>query len=144
MLLSNHFAQEEFEHDGPMPDACVLAYRSLCENILEPIRSHVGQPLRILSGYRSPAANAAAGGVSDSQHVATSSFCAADWWVPTLDMRGIFDWVRTESGLVWDQVILEHGVHNDIIHTSWSTTPRRQALEGATANRTGYQSWDVK
>jgi zinc D-Ala-D-Ala carboxypeptidase len=144
MMLSDHFAKLEFEHDGEMPDNCVLSYRHLCEEVLEPIRSHVGQPIRILSGYRTPAANAAAGGVPDSQHVATSTTCAADWWVPTLDMRGIFDWIRLESGLVWDQLILEHGINNAIIHSSWSTTPRRQALEGATANRSGYQSWDVK
>jgi zinc D-Ala-D-Ala carboxypeptidase len=143
MLLSNHFAKLEFEKDGEMPDSCVLAYRSLCESILEPIRAHLGLPLRILSGYRSPAANAAAGGVSDSQHVATATACAADWWVPTLDMRTAFDWIRLESGLAFDQLILEHGIHNLIIHTSWSTTPRRMALEGATANRTGYITWPV-
>ena len=143
MSLSPDFSREEFEHDGPMPDEVVESYRRLCVDILEPIRSHAGQPIRILSGYRSAAINQVAGGVSDSQHVATSAYCAADWWIPTLDMRSVFDWIRTKSGLVWDQLILEHGVHNDIIHTSWSTTPRRQALEGATANRTGYQNWPV-
>lgn len=143
MLLSDHFAQQEFEHDGPMPDNCVLSYRSLCETFLEPVRAHIGGTIRILSGYRSPNANQSAGGVPNSQHVATSSYCAADWWSPTSDMRAVFDWIRLESGLVWDQLILEHGVHNDIIHSSWSTTPRRQALEGATANRTGYQNWPV-
>ena len=142
-MLSTHFAQLEFERDGEMPDSCDIPYRHLCEDILEPIRSHVGEPLRILSGYRSPSANQAAGGVSGSQHVATADYCAADWWVPTLDMRGVFNWIRLESKLPFDQLILEHGDHNDIIHTSWSTTPRRMALEGATANRTGYQSWPV-
>lgn len=126
-----------------MPDGVVPAYQQLCRNILEPIRLYYATPLRILSGYRSPGDNRAAGGVGDSQHMATAKFCAADWWVPTLGMRDIFDWVRLESGLVWDQLILEHGQHNDIVHTSWSTTPRRMALEGATANRTGYISWEV-
>ena len=144
MQLSEHFQREEFEKDGVMPEECVASYRSLCETILEPIRTHVGQPLRITSGYRTPASNIAVGGVSSSQHCATILYCAADWWVPTADMREIFDWVRLQSGLVWDQLILEHdGGTLDIIHTSWSTTPRRMALEGAVRNQTGYKSWPV-
>lgn len=145
MQLTPNFAQAEFEKDGPMPQACVASYRSLCANILEPIRLHLGQPLRITSGYRTPASNAAAGGVPISQHCATDQFCAADWWVPTADMRQVFDWVRLESGLIFDQLILEHdGGNLCIIHTSWSTTPRRMALEGQTANKSGYTAWPVK
>lgn len=127
-----------------MPDGVVGSYQKLCETILEPIRTHLGKPLRILSGYRDPKLNLVVGGVGDSQHVASPEHSAADWWEPSSDMRGVFDWVRLESGLVWDQLILEHGVHNQIIHVSWSTTPRRQALEGATAGRSSYKSWDVK
>lgn len=141
-LLTTNFAQQEFEKDGPMPDSVVLAYRALCETLLEPIRDHVRQPLRILSGYRPPAANAAAGGVSTSQHMATPDYCAADWWCPTGDMREIFDWIRSESGLVWDQLILEHGLHNDLIHISWvKTNPRHMALEGASGGRSDYKAW---
>lgn len=143
MNLTEHFTQDEFEHDAKLPEDCIGSYRNLCETILEPIRVHIAEPMRILSGYRCPDANLAAGGVRNSQHMATSEFCAADWWVPVLDMRGIFNWIRIQSGLNWDQLILEHGEHTDIIHTSWSTTPRREALEGATANRTGYTKWPV-
>jgi hypothetical protein len=144
MQLSANFQKAEFEKDGPMPDECVASYKELCETILEPIRIHIGSPLRVTSGFRPPASNAAASGVSNSQHCATDQYCAADWWVPTADMREIFDWVRLQSGLVWDQLILEHdGGTLCIIHTSWSTTPRRMALEGATANKTGYKSWPV-
>ena len=144
MQLSEHFQKEEFEKDGPMPEECVGSYRSLCESILEPIRLHIGQPLRITSGYRTPASNAVAGGVSSSQHCATDRWCAADWWEPSTNMREVFDWIRLQSGLKFDQLILEHdGGNLCIIHTSWSTTPRRMALEGATANRTGYISWPV-
>ena len=127
-----------------MPEDVVPSYQKLCESVLEPIRQHLAQPLRILSGYRNPQANQAAGGVAHSQHEATSVFCAADWWVPGESMQNVFDWIRLESGLVWDQVILEHGKLSDILHTSWAATPRRIALEGATANRTGYKAWEVK
>ena len=142
MLLSTNFARQEFEKNGEMPDSVVLAYRALCETLLEPIRDHLRQPLRILSGYRSPAANQAAGGVQHSQHEATPISCAADFWVPTTDMRELFDWIRLESGLVWDQVILEHGLKNDLIHLSWvEDNPRRMALEGDSGNRSAYKAW---
>ena len=143
MLLSKNFARQEFEKDGAMPDSVVPSYQHLCEDILEPIRQHLGQPLRITSGYRPPDANQHAGGAPHSEHMATTERCAADWWEPSSDMRAVFNWIRTTSGLLFDQVILEHGEHMDIIHTSWSTTPRRMALEGATANRTGYTTWKV-
>ena len=145
MQLTEHFTREEFEKHGAMPDDCVASYTQLCQEILEPIRVHTNNPIRITSGYRSPESNKAAGGVSNSQHCATATYCAADWWDPTADMRELFDWIRLESKLPFDQVILEHdGGTLSIIHTSWSTTPRRQALEGATANQTGYKSWEVK
>ena len=142
LALSDHFARGEFELDGPMPDAIVGIYRTLCVEILEPIRAHAGSPIEITSGYRSPQANAAAHGVSTSQHVATPNYCAADFAVAGADMRALFDWIRSASGLPFDQVILEHGAAIDVIHISYSRAyARREALEGATQNRTAYTRW---
>ena len=48
MQLSEHFAEAEFECEGtPIPPYAIPALVCLCENILEPIRSHVGEPLII-------------------------------------------------------------------------------------------------
>lgn len=146
MLLSPHFQREEFEPDGPMPEECVETYRQLCLQILEPIHARYG-PLRITSGFRPPLANAAAGGVLHSQHQATSIYCAADWYAtqPAVESRKVFDWIRLESNLPIDQVILEHGEHIDILHTSLTTAvPRHDALEGSTANRTPYTRWTFR
>ena len=42
---------------------------SLCENVLEPIRKYLGEPLRVNSGYRSQKLNKAIGGARWSQHL---------------------------------------------------------------------------
>ena len=43
--------------------------RALCENVLEPLRQHFNVPIRINSGYRSPALNKAVGGAKRSYHL---------------------------------------------------------------------------
>lgn len=142
MLLSANFEQSEFEREAPLPAECVSSYTMLCSNILEPIRAHVNQPLVITSGYRSPEGNASAHGVSNSQHIATKTYCAADFKIMAMhDLRGLFDWIRLKSGLACDQLILEHQSDGgpDVIHCSWVINlPRLQALEGSTANQSSY------
>jgi len=51
------------------PPSRVAALMSLCTHVLEPIRALLGVPLRITSGYRSSAVNAAIKGAAGSQHM---------------------------------------------------------------------------
>lgn len=148
MKLSPNFNREEFEQHGPMPEEALASYGTLCTELLEPINAKFG-PILVTAGYRDAIANKLAGGVPTSQHIATADKCAADWYIlafvtPKTAMRDVFDWIRLESSLVWDQLILEHGERTDIIHLSWSRTPRRMALEGLTANRGKYTQCAVK
>ena len=54
----------------------INALRNLCRDILEPLRSSLGNsPIIIHSGFRCPAVNKSVGGVPTSQHL---SGCAAD------------------------------------------------------------------
>lgn len=138
MNLSPNFHREEFEHDGPMPEEAVASYIALCQTVLEPIRERFGAAL-ILSGYRPPLVNREVGGVPNSQHVATADYCAADFEIPGKTMRDVFDWTRLESRLIWDQLILEHGDISDLIHASWSKSPRREALERVSRNPDKYE-----
>lgn len=48
---------------------------ALCAAVLDPIRQAIGRPVRVTSGYRSPARNAEVGGSSTSDH---PKGCAAD------------------------------------------------------------------
>jgi hypothetical protein len=144
-LLSANFQQSEFEMDAPLPLESVSPYSILCTTLLEPIRAQFNEPIHITSGYRTPEANADAHGVSNSQHMATADFCAADFQVGSdlfVDIRPVFDWIRN-SHLVWDQLVLEHDPAGDVIHLSWAKFCRREALEGATHNETAYKPWEV-
>ena len=146
IFLSPNFRQAEFEMDAPLPADCVQSYRELCLTLLEPIRRSFG-PLLITSGYRPPGANAAVHGVSNSEHIATSEYCAADFRSLTggVAAREIFDFVRNNRYLEWGQLILEHSPSGpDIVHLSWEAiAARRMALEGATNNLEPYKEWPV-
>ena len=52
----------------------------LVERLLDPLRERLGEPIAILSGYRSPEVNSLVGGVTDSQHTlgeAADCYCLA-------------------------------------------------------------------
>src|SRR5947209_5127620 len=139
MQCSEHFAREEFELEGPMPEESVEAYTFLAQNILEPTHRQFGEPMEVTSGHRTEEGNADAHGNAHSEHVSTADYCAADWTMPRFraDMRGVFDWIRLNSGLPFHHVTLEHGAAGDVIHTSWNRlNPARIAREGATHNST--------
>ena len=64
--LSEHFALIEFaSRDG---NDKVLVHPALV-SLLEAVRAHFGKPVRVNSGYRSPAHNRRIGGAKSSRHV---------------------------------------------------------------------------
>jgi len=77
-MLSSHFSRAEFEHSdtaiahgivnvmGPMQLANA---RSLCMNILEPLRAELGRAIVLTSGYRCLQVNRLVGSSDGSQHV---------------------------------------------------------------------------
>jgi hypothetical protein len=81
---------------------------ALATTILDPIRDHVGRPVRINSGYRSPALNAATPGASStSQHVRGE---AADLVIvggSEADLWDLWRWIGWASPLRFGQVIFE-------------------------------------
>jgi len=93
---------------GPRDKTVHARLRLLAQTILQPVRDHVGKPVRINSGYRSPAKNASVPGSSKtSQHMFGE---AADICVPGLNdaqLRELFDWIAFSSGLPFGQVIFE-------------------------------------
>jgi uncharacterized protein YcbK (DUF882 family) len=70
MLASRWFHEAEFaSHDGVQyPVEWAERLQALCSQ-LDVIRGAWGGPLRVVSGYRTPAHNAAVGGAQASQHM---------------------------------------------------------------------------
>lgn len=147
MKLSEHFSEAEFgaEHAD---ERIKSNFRWLCETLLDPIRSHLGAALRITSGWHSRAHNSAVGGVRNSQHLALGGAAAADFTVKGADLRLIFDWIRLESGLPFDQLILAHDSRGKPaeIHISGDRLkpPRRVAGTRGTGHDREYVAMEVR
>lgn len=107
--------------DNEPPPALLGNLRRLAHG-LDEVRTLLGHPLRITSGYRSPALNALVGGTPESQH---TQGLAADFVCPAFGLP--IDVARTisTSGIDFDQCILEFGKW---VHLSFSDAPRRRTL----------------
>jgi uncharacterized protein YcbK (DUF882 family) len=95
----------------------------LCENVFEPIRKHLGKPIKISSGFRCYQLNKLIGGSSSSQHTFGEAFDLE------LTDRKLFDWII--KNLEFDQAIYEFGndAHANWFHISYRKgNNRKQAL----------------
>lgn len=107
MNLSKNFTLEELCVTGSglrnEPDATSLLHlKTLVKEILQPLRDLYQHPIKVNSGYRSPAVNAAANGAPSSQHCKGE---AAD--LDCTDNAALFELIRTH--MKFDQLIWEGG-----------------------------------
>lgn len=145
MWLSDHFGLEEFDQNGPVPQESMAALTILCRDVLEPTRAFCGTALLITSGNRPPAANAAAHGQPNSEHMYNADHVAADFFQSDKPMREVFDWMRNNPSLPYHQLILEHSANGaSVIHVSVNLIKAgvRSVLEGATYNASPYIKMD--
>jgi uncharacterized protein YcbK (DUF882 family) len=68
MQITKNFKLSELEFSDAIPPELVANATELLKN-LQVIRDHFQRPIIIISGYRSPARNAAVGGADKSQHL---------------------------------------------------------------------------
>ena len=132
--LSEHFALSEFERsdkaralkiDNRVPVRYVSSLETLCREVLEPLRQHVGKPIRISSGYRCPALNKAVGGVATSQHLTGE---AADIHLNSIEEgREWFKWLMDNTNV--DQLIWERSGSTRWIHVSCKSNPEENRHE---------------
>jgi zinc D-Ala-D-Ala carboxypeptidase len=127
--LSKNFNLSEFVRTStgidniPTPEA-VQNLELLVQNILQPLRDAVGKPIRITSGYRSPAVNASVKGSSTtSQHMKGQ---AADFQIDGMTNQQIIDLVR-KLKLPYDQIIDEQLKGKKWIHVSYVRNGSRRA-----------------
>lgn len=101
----------------------------IAENVFEPIRANFRQPIRISSGYRSQALNAAIGGAMRSQH-SSGEALDIDMEGTALSNKEIFIFIKDK--LNFDQLIWEFGNKNepDWVHVSYkaNSQQRKQVL----------------
>ena len=132
MKLSEHFTKAEFEHSNTaiqrsipnvMDSGQTQKAIDLCVNVLEPLRTHLGKPIKLNCGYLSPLVNKAVGGAKMSQHILGE---AVDL---DLHSRELFIWIR--DNLEYDQIIFEGGTDENAnwFHISYRKgRNRKQAL----------------
>lgn len=77
LQLSEHFTLREFERsataekyhiNNTVPSQLIPVLQQLCQEVLEPLRNFVGQPIIISSGYRCDQLNVKVGGADASRH----------------------------------------------------------------------------
>ena len=83
--------------------------KSLCENILQPVRDHFGR-VKVTSGFRSPELCVAIGSSINSQHAKAE---AADFECVGVDNAELADWIKRE--LPYDQLYLSSTLQVNLI-----------------------------
>lgn len=132
MNLSPHFTLAEFTVsdtaarkgiDNTPPDSAMPALRRTAQG-LEAVRVRLGMaPITVTSGYRSLALNRAIGSKDTSQHTKGE---AADFICPRFGSPSEVAWSLRDSGIEFDQLILEFGRW---VHISFTDKPRHMVLE---------------
>lgn len=129
MNLSPHFTLAEFTQSqtaarkgiSNTPTPAVIECLKLTALGLEGVRTLLGSPITVNSGYRSPALNKAIGGSAKSQHVTGEAvdFICPGFGSPLDVCRAI-----VKSGLKFDQMIYE----GTWVHISFCAKPRGDVL----------------
>jgi len=90
----------------------------IAENIFEPLRTHVGHPIKINSFYRGPELNKAIGGSAKSQHCHGQAIDIDDTFGHASN-KEMFNWIK--ANLNFDQMIWEFGTDENPnwVHVSY-------------------------
>ena len=90
----------------------------IAEKIFEPLRTHVGAPIKINSFYRGPELNAAIGGSAKSQHCHGQAMDIDDTYGHASN-KEMFNWIKANCD--YDQMIWEFGDDNNPnwVHVSY-------------------------
>ena len=125
--LSKHVSYKEGVHSitalrlglkNDPTDAHLENMKLICEKVFEPLRTHVGGPIKINSFYRGPELNKAIGGSTKSQHCHGQAIDIDDTYGHASN-AAMFDWIR--ANLDYDQMIWEFGTDQnpDWVHVSY-------------------------
>ena len=109
--------------------------KTVAENIFEPLRAHVGGPIKINSFYRSIMLNTAIGGSKSSQHTRGEAIDIDDT-LGCMSNKDMFTFIKDE--LDFDQLIWEFGDDENPawVHVSYVSPEnnRRRILKASKVN----------
>lgn len=112
---------------------------ALCAAVLDPLRRHLGKPIRVTSAYRSPAVNRAVGGAATSQHMAGE---AADIKVDGLQPEEVASAI-VKCATEYDQLIVERKGGGAWVHVSYAVG-RKNRLQLLQITDAGSSPWSPK
>lgn len=155
MQLSAHLSLVEVTHSDTAkrlgisnePTAVHLeSLKKLAEHIFEPIRNHFAKPIKVSSGYRSSALNAATPGSSaTSQHAKGEALDLDQDGMPTgVTNKMVFDYIK--GNLNFDQLIAEFKEGNGPawVHVSYSSSGhQRKQILIATRDSAGHAVYNT-
>lgn len=127
MKLSDHVSYKEGVYSttalrlglkNDPTDAHLANMKLIAEKVFEPLRMHVGGPIKINSFYRGPELNKAIGGSAKSQHCHGQAMDIDDTYGHASN-ASMFDWIK--ANLDYDQMIWEFGTDQnpDWVHVSY-------------------------
>ena len=104
--------------------------KQLAEKVFEPLRAHVGGPIKVNSFYRGPELNKAIGGSSKSQHCQGMAMDIDDTY-NKMSNADMYKYIK--ENLDFDQMIWEFGTDDnpDWVHVSYvdEDANRRRCLK---------------
>lgn len=113
--LNLHKYQEQITEND------ILNLRRLCENVLQPLRNCMIEPITITSGFRSPELNRAVSGSAKSDHLFGR---AADFQCANIMLA--FGWVK--NNCEFKQLIYENWKGSIWIHVSYDEFANRNEV----------------
>lgn len=125
LLRSETASRKNVSEQWTPSDAVKDNLKKLCDNVLEPLRSFVGKPLIITSGYRCKRVNKLVGGSPTSQHTEGK---AADFHVSVMTVESLFKFI-INLDLEFDQIIQEFDAW---VHISFNAGKNRNEFLRAT------------
>lgn len=131
MNLSKNFTLEEMVYsdtarslgiNNTPPTWVIRNLGLLTNNVLQPLRDKLGKSIIITSGYRNDILNRKIGGAPNSQHTRGQ---AVDIYVLGLTPKTLYEFIKN-SGLLYDQLILEQTKQGQWVHISYCSKLNRQ------------------
>jgi hypothetical protein len=146
MKLTNNFTLEELTKsetalrqniDNTPTVEVVENLTRLAEKVLQPVRDHFGKGVKVNSGFRCLAVNAAVGGVQGAKPSDHTRGMAADIEIPGVPNAELAQWI--EANLEYTQLILEfytQGIPDSgWVHVSYDPASlRKQSLTAIKEN----------